>query len=335
MFSKRIGIDLGTANTLVYVGGQGVVLNEPTVVAVRADNNKVVAVGLEAKEMLGRTPGNIVASRPLKDGVIADYQVTESMLEYFIQKVSGKSRLIKPEVMVCIPSGVTQVEKRAVLDATHSAGARAVYLIEEPLAAAIGAKIPIAAASGHMILDSGGGTTDVAVISLGGIVNHASARVGGDALQDAIANYIRKKFGIIIGERFSEDIKIKIGNAIPVKGSEKKMEIRGRDNVSGLPRQEEITEEQVFEAIEPILKKIISAIREVFEKTPPELSSDIIEKGIVLTGGTMLLRNFDKYVTRETGVPAYVAEDPLYCVVRGTGVAIENLELYKKSINSN
>jgi len=335
MFSKRIGIDLGTANTLVYVGGQGVVLNEPTVVAVRADTNRVVAVGIEAKEMLGRTPGNIVASRPLKDGVIADYQITESMLEYFIQKVSGKSRLIKPEVMVCIPSGVTQVEKRAVLDATHSAGARAVYLIEEPLAAAIGAKIPIAAASGHMILDSGGGTTDVAVISLGGIVNHASVRVGGDALQDSIASYIKKKFGIIIGERTSEDIKIKIGNAIPQKGSDKKMEIRGRDNVSGLPRQEEITEEQVYEAMEPILKKIISAIREVFEKTPPELSSDIIEKGIVLTGGTMLLRNFDKYVTRETGVPAYVAEDPLYCVVRGTGVAIENLELYKKSINSN
>ncbi len=334
MFGKRIGIDLGTANTLVYVAGQGVVLNEPTVVAVRADTNKVVAVGAEAKEMLGRTPGNIVASRPLKDGVIADYQITEAMLEYFIQKVSGKSRLIKPEVMVCIPSGVTQVEKRAVIDATHSAGARAVYLIEEPLAAAIGAKIPIAAASGHMILDSGGGTTDVAVISLGGIVNHASARIGGDALQDTIANYIRKKFGIIIGERSSEEIKIKIGNAIPSKNSDKKMEIRGRDSVTGLPRQEEITEEQVFEAIEPILKKIISTIRNVFEMTPPELSSDIIEKGIVLTGGTVLLRNFDKYVTRETGVPAYVAEDPLYCVVRGTGVAIENLELYKRSINN-
>jgi len=335
VFSKRIGIDLGTANTLVYLGGQGVVLNEPTVVAVRADDNKVVAVGLEAKEMLGRTPGNIVASRPLKDGVIADYQVTESMLEYFIQKVTGKSRLIKPEVMVCIPSGVTQVEKRAVLEAAHSAGARAVYLIEEPLAAAIGAKIPIAQASGHMILDSGGGTTDVAVISLGGIVDHASVRLGGDALQEAVANYIRKNYGILIGERSSEDIKIKLGNAIPSKNSDKKMEVRGRDTVSGLPRQEEITEEAVFEAIEPVLKKMVAAIREVFEKTPPELSSDIIEKGIVLTGGTVLLRNFDKYITRETGVPAYVAEDPLFCVVRGTGVAIENLELYKKSINKN
>jgi len=335
VFSKRIGIDLGTANTLVYLGGQGVVLNEPTVVAVRADDNKVVAVGLEAKEMLGRTPGNIVASRPLKDGVIADYQVTESMLRYFIEKVTGKSRLIKPEVMVCIPSGVTQVEKRAVLDATHSAGARAVYLIEEPLAAAIGAKVPIAQASGHMILDSGGGTTDVAVISLGGIVNHASIRIGGDAIQEAIANYVRKKFGILIGERFSEDIKIKLGNAIPSKNSEKKMEVRGRDSVSGLPQQEEVSEENVFEAIEPVLKRMVAAIREVFEKTPPELSSDIIEKGIVLTGGTVLLRNFDKYITRETGVPAYIAEDPLLCVVRGTGVAIENLELYKKSINKN
>lgn len=333
MFSKRIGIDLGTANTLVYLGGQGVVLNEPTVVAVRADDNKVVAVGAEAKEMLGRTPGNIVATRPLRDGVIADYVITESMLAYFIEKVSGRSRFIKPEVMVCVPSGITQVEKRAVLDATQAAGARAVYLIEEPLAAAIGAKIPIAQATGHMILDSGGGTTDIAVISLGGVVVHKSIRVAGDKVEEAISNYIRKKFNLMIGEQTAEEIKINMANAIPAGTSTKKMEVKGRDTVSGLPRHAEIDEFEVNEAIQPVLKAMVGAIRETFEMTPPELASDIIDKGIVLSGGTTLLRNFDKYITRETGVPAYVAEDPLYCVVRGTGVALENLELYKRSIN--
>lgn len=335
MFSKRIGIDLGTANTLVYLAGHGVVLNEPTVVAVRADDNKVVAVGTEAKEMLGRTPGNIVATRPLKDGVIADYVITESMLAYFIEKVTGKSRFIKPEVMVCVPSGITQVEKRAVLDATQSAGARAVYLIEEPLAAAIGAKIPIAQATGHMILDSGGGTTDIAVISLGGVVVHKSIRIAGDKVEEAISNYIRKKFNLMVGEQTSEEIKVTMANAIPASTSTKKMEVKGRDTVSGLPRQAEIDEFEVNEAIQPVLKAMISAIRETFEMTPPELASDIIDKGIVLSGGTTMLRNFDKYITRETGVPAYVAEDPLYCVVRGTGVALENLELYKRSINRN
>lgn len=335
MFSKRIGIDLGTANTLVYLAGHGVVLNEPTVVAVRADDNKVVAVGSEAKEMLGRTPGNIVATRPLKDGVIADYVITESMLAYFIEKVTGKSRFIKPEVMVCVPSGITQVEKRAVLDATQSAGARAVYLIEEPLAAAIGAKIPIAQATGHMILDSGGGTTDIAVISLGGVVVHKSIRIAGDKVEEAISNYIRKKFNLMVGEQTSEEIKVTMANAIPAGTSTKKMEVKGRDTVSGLPRQAEIDEFEVNEAIQPVLKAMISAIRETFEMTPPELASDIIDKGIVLSGGTTMLRNFDKYITRETGVPAYVAEDPLYCVVRGTGVALENLELYKRSINRN
>ena len=332
MFSKRVGIDLGTANVLVYLAGEGVVLNEPTVVAVRADDNKVVAVGSEAKEMLGRTPGNIVATRPLKDGVIADYVITESMLSYFIDKVCGRSRFIKPEVMVCIPSGVTQVEKRAVLDATMASGAGNVYLIEEPLAAAIGAIIPIAQATGHMILDSGGGTTDIAVISLGGVVVHKSIRVAGNKIEEAIANYIRKRFNLLVGERSAEEIKMTLANAI-VGDENKKKEIKGRDSVTGLPRAIEISETEVNEAIQPVLKAMISAIREVFEATPPELASDIIEKGIVLSGGTALLGNLDNYIARETGVPAYVAEDPLFCVVRGVGVALENLELYKRSIN--
>ena len=334
--SKRIGIDLGTANILVYVVGEGVFLNEPTVVAVRADDNKIVAVGHEAKEMLGRTPGNIVAMRPLKDGVIADYVITQDMLSYFIDKVAGRSRFIKPEVMVCIPSGVTQVEKRAVLDATMASGARAVYLIEEPLAAAIGAKIPIAQAAGHMILDSGGGTTDIAVISLGGVVVHKSIKAAGNKLEEAIANYIRKRFNLLVGERTAEEIKIEIGTAlVEPKDDKKVMEIRGRDSVTGLPRSIEISNIEVNEAILPVLKQMIAAIRETFEITPPELASDIIDKGIVLSGGTSLLHNLDKFITRETGVPSYVAEDPLYCVVRGTGVALENLELYKRSINRN
>lgn len=331
--AKRIGIDLGTANVLVYVGGEGVLLNEPTVVAVRADDNKVVAVGTEAKEMLGRTPGNIVATRPLKDGVIADYVITQAMLSYFIDKVAGRTRFMRPEVMVCIPSGVTQVEKRAVLDATAAAGAGSVFLIEEPLAAAIGAKIPIAQATGHMILDSGGGTTDIAVISLGGVVVHKSIKVAGNKTEEAIANYIRKRFNLLVGERSAEDIKVKMANAIVDEKEDKRMEIKGRDSITGLPRAIEITEKEVNEAIQPVLKAFISAIREVFEATPPELASDIIEKGIVLTGGTVLLKNLDNYIARETGVPAYVAEDPLLCVVRGVGVALENLELYKRSIN--
>ena len=333
--SKRVGIDLGTANVLVYVAGEGVVLNEPTVVAVRADDNKVVAVGQEAKEMLGRTPGNIIATRPLKDGVIADYGTTAAMLSYFIDKVCGKSRFFKPEVMVCIPSGITQVEKRAVLDATMAAGAGAVYLIEEPLAAAIGAKLPIAQPTGHMILDSGGGTTDIAVISLGGVVEHKSIRVAGNKTEEAIANYIRKRFNLLVGERTAEEIKIKIGNAMPDPNDPKIMEVRGRDSVTGLPRSIEISDIEANEAILPVLKQMVAAIRETFEITPPELASDIIDKGIVLSGGTSLLKNLDKYITRETGVPSYVAEDPLYCVVRGTGVALENLELYKRSVAKN
>ena len=343
MLSKRVGIDLGTANTLVYVVGEGIVINEPTVVAVTAEENKVVAVGKEAKEMLGRTPGNIVAMRPLRDGVIADYTITEAMLSYFIDKACGSSRFFKPEVMVCIPSGVTQVERRAVLDATMSAGAKVAYLIEEPLAAAIGAKIPIALPAGHMVVDMGGGSTECAVISLGGVVVHHSVRVGGNKIDEAIANYTKKKFNLLIGERTAEEIKIEIGTALcenPPGGEagkaealSKKIEIRGRDSITGLPRTIELTQEQVNEAIMPVLLEIVQGVKGVLEQTPPELASDIIDKGIVMSGGTSLLNNFDKLMTKQTGVPCHVAEDALLCVVRGTGVALENIELYKRSIS--
>ena len=335
MFSKKIGIDLGTANSLVYLAGEGVVLNEPTVVAVTLEDKRVVAVGSEAKDMLGRTPGNIVASRPMKDGVIADYQITEAMLAYFINKVAGKRRVFKPDVMVCVPSGCTQVERRAVVDATLAAGARAVYLIEEPLAAAMGAQIPIANPSGNLIVDSGGGSTEAAVISMGGVVAHASVRMSGNKLDEIIATYIRKKYNLIIGERSAEEVKIKLGDALPDdKAKEKSMEVRGRDAFSSLPRVSSVTVDEVNKAISPILNQMISAIKNVLEQTPPELAADIVDKGIVLSGGSALLKNLDKLVTRQIGVAAVIAEDPMLCVVRGTGVALENLELYKKSIKS-
>lgn len=286
--------------------------------------------------MLGRTPGNIVALRPLKDGVIADYTITEAMLSYFIDKACGKSRFFKPEVMVCIPSGVTQVERRAVLDATMAAGAKIAYLIEEPLAAAIGARIPIAQAAGHMVVDIGGGSTECAVISLGGVVVHSSVRVGGNKIDEAIASYTKKKFNLLIGERTAEQIKIEIGNALIEDKAEedsKTIEIRGRDSVSGLPRTIELSEAQINEAIQPVLLDIIQAVKGVLEQAPPELASDIIDKGIVMSGGTSLLKNFDKFMTKNTGVPCHVAEDSLLCVVRGTGVALENIELYKRSIS--
>jgi len=350
MLNKRVGIDLGTANTLVYLAGEGIVLNEPTVVAVTAEDNRVVAVGKEAKEMLGRTPGNIVAQRPLRDGVIADYTITEAMLSYFIDKATGKARFFKPDVMICIPSGVTQVERRAVLDATMAAGARAAYLIEEPLAAAIGAKIPIAQAAGHMVVDIGGGSTEAAVISLGGVVVHSSTRVAGNKIDEAISSYIKKKFNLLVGERTAEEIKITIGNAFPEDGGPadakamagrqktedsnlRTMEIRGRDSVTGLPRTIEVNELQINEAIKPVLLEMVGGVKKVLEDTPPELASDIIDKGIVMAGGTSLLHNFDKLMTHMTGVPCHVAEDALLCVVRGTGVALENIELYKRSIS--
>lgn len=333
MFFKRLGIDLGTANSLVWLAGEGVVLNEPTVVAVATPDNRVVAVGNEAKEMLGRTPGYIVASRPMRDGVIADYVVTEAMLRYFLDRVCGVHRVFKPEVMVSVPTGCTQVEHRAVEDAAMSAGARNVYIIFEPLAAAIGAKIPIAQPSGNMIVDIGGGSTEAAVISLGGVVVHKSARVAGNKIDEAVSNYIKKHYNLLIGERMAEDIKIQIGSALlPLAGGEKKMEVRGRDAFSGLPRLIEITSQEITEAIQPPLSAILACIKGVLEETPPELASDIIDKGMILAGGSSLLRGLDRFVTQATGVPAQVAEEPLLCVVRGTGVAIENLDLYKRSI---
>jgi len=332
MFTSRIGIDLGTANSLVYVQGKGVVLNEPTVVAVTVDDNKVIAVGNQAKEMLGKTPVNIVASRPMRDGVIADYTVTEAMLRYFINQVSGFFRLFRPEVMVCAPAGGTTVERRAVLDAALSAGARTAYLIDEALAAAIGAGLPIAEASGNMIVDIGGGTTEVAVISLGGIVVHRTQKVAGNKLDEAIASYVRRKHNLLIGERTAEEIKLKIGSATPLD-KELTMEIKGRDAFSGLPSVIKISTSEIIEAIKPQLKEMVNAIKSVLEETPPELSSDIIDRGMVLSGGTSLLRNLDRLITQETGVPAHVAEDPLFCVARGTGVAIENLDKFKRNIS--
>ena len=332
MLSKRIGIDLGTANSLVWVEGEGIVLNEPTVVAVSLDDNQVVAVGNEAKQMLGRTPGNIQASKPMRDGVIADYVVTEAILRYFIQKVAGRAMFFKPEVMICVPAGCTQVERRAAVDATLSAGARHAYLIDEPLAAAIGAGIPIEIPSGNMIVDIGGGATEAAVISLGGVVAHKAARVAGNKIDEAIANWIRRKHNLIVGEQTAEEIKLKIGSAMPL-AKEETVGVKGRDSIMGLPKTATLSSTEVTEAIRPVLSQIIGAIKAVLEEIPPELASDIIDKGIVLSGGTSLLRGFDKLVTTEIGVPAHVAEEPMLCVVKGTGVVLENFELYKRAIS--
>jgi len=331
MISKRIGIDLGTANSLIYVEGQGIVLNEPTVVAITIDDERVIAVGNEAKQMLGRTPGNIRASRPMRDGVIADYIVTEAILRYFIQKATGRNLFFKPEVMICVPAGCTQVERRAVLDATLAAGARAAYLIDEPLAAAIGAEIPIAAPSGNMIVDIGGGAAEAAVISLGAVVVHKSVRVAGNKIDESIAFYIRKNHNLIIGDQTAEAIKIKIGSAMPLIKVEK-MEVKGRDSITGLPKITELDSTEITEAIRPTLNQIIGSVKSVLEDTPPELASDIIDKGIVMSGGTSLLRGFDRFMTQEVGVPAHPAEDTLLCVVKGIGLALENIDLYKRTI---
>jgi rod shape-determining protein MreB len=309
------------------------VVNEPTVVAISSEDNKVVAVGEEAKKMLGRTPEALIASRPMRDGVIADYQVTEAMLRYFIGKVVGRFQFFKPDVMVCVPAGCTQVERRAALDATLSAGASHAYLIDEPLAAAIGAQIPVSAPSGHMIVDIGGGSTEAAVISLGGVVVHKSARVAGNKIDEAIQSYLKKKHNLIIGDQTAEDIKLKIGSAIPTAKTEK-LEISGRDLVFGLPRTVILTSDEVTEAIKPVLMQIIGAVKGVLEDTPPELAADIIDKGIIMSGGTSILRGFDKLMTEETGVPAHTADDPLLCVVRGTGLVLENIELWKRSVTT-
>lgn len=331
MFIKKVGIDLGTTNILVHVPKKGIIINEPSVVAISVMDKKILAVGSEAKEMLGRTPDTIIASRPLKDGVIADYKTTEAMLRYFINKALSGVHLFRPEVMVSVPAGITSTERRAVIDATIAAGAKAAYIIKEPIVAAIGADIPIGSASGHMIIDIGGGTAEMAVISLGGIVASDSVRIGGNKLDQAILEYVRRKFGLAIGERTAEDIKIKIGSAISLE-SKLSMEVKGRDMVSGLPKTIILNSDNVTEAIQDELNGIIAACKEVLHKTPPELSADVMEKGMVLTGGSSLLRNLDTLLSEATGVPAYVADDALLCVAKGTGVALENLESYKRSI---
>ena len=331
MFVKKIGIDLGTANTLVHVPGRGIVINEPSVVAISLNEKIVLAVGDEAKEMIGRTPDTIIASRPLKHGVIADYKTTEAMLRYFIHKALGGWRLFRPEVMVAVPAGITSTERRAVVDATIAAGARAAYIIKEPIAAAIGANIPIGSASGHMIIDLGGGTSEMAVISLGGIVANTSVRIGGNKLDIAIMEYTRRKYNLAVGERTAEEVKIEIGSALYLQ-KKMSMEIRGRDMVSGLPRTITITSDDITEAIQAELEGIILAVKTVLQNTPPELAADVIDKGIVLAGGSSLLRNMDRLIAQATGVPAYTADDALLCVAKGTGIALENLESYKRSI---
>jgi rod shape-determining protein MreB len=327
----KIGIDLGTANILVYVKGKGIVITEPSVVAV-SDDNRIVAVGEEAREMIGRTPGNIQAIRPMKDGVIADYVITEAMLRHFIGKATkNRISISRPEVMISVPAGVTSVEKRAVRDAALKAGAKEAFLIEEPLAAAIGANVPISGPSGNMIIDIGGGTSEIAVIALGGIVVSHSLRVGGNKFDESIATYIRKKYNLMVGERTAEEVKMAIGTALPLE-REMTMEVRGRDLIAGLPRTIPITSSEVMEAIEAPLQQLVAAVRTVLEQTPPELSSDIIDKGMVMSGGGSLLRNSDKLLTQVTGVPCHVAENPLNCVALGTGLALEHFDFFKKSL---
>ena len=333
IFSKKLGIDLGTANTLVYLPGKGVVLNEPSVVAVSEQDNTILAIGIEAKEMIGKTPESIIVYRPMKDGVIADYRVTEAMLRYFITKTLGKYNLFKPDVMVSVPAGITSTERRAVVEAAVKAGASNAYVVKEPILAAIGAGIPIHESKGHMIMDIGGGTTDVAVIALGGIVASTSVKCAGDKIDLAIADYIKKTFNLAIGDRTAEAIKIKIGAAIPLE-EELTITIKGRDFIQGLPRTSQISTNEIVRAIDKELRMMISSIKEVLSLTPPELSADIIDDGIIMTGGSSQLRNLADLIYRRTGVKARVADEPLLCVVKGTGEALNHLETYKKTILS-
>ncbi|MEI7777321.1 MAG: rod shape-determining protein [bacterium] len=330
-FTHKLGIDLGTANTLVFVPGKGIVLNEPSVVAVSERDNKILAVGVEAKTMIGRTPENIIAYRPMKDGVIADYRVTEAMLRYYINKALGKWNIFKPEVMVSVPAGVTSTERRAVIEAAIKAGAKNAYVVKEPILAAIGAGISIQEAMGHMIVDIGGGTTDVAVISLGGIVASTSVKCAGNRIDASIVDYIKKTFNLAIGDKMSEDIKINIGSAIPLD-EELSMTIKGRDFLTGLPRSVEVKSNEIVKAIGRELREMIKAIKDVLQETPPELAADIIDQGIIMTGGSSQLRNFPELVFRRTGVKAVLADEALYCVAKGTGIALEHLDTYKKTI---
>jgi len=335
VFAKQIGIDLGTANVIVYVRGKGIVLTEPSVVALVQDEDtrspRIVAVGEEARLMIGRTPGGITALKPMRDGVIADYVITEHLLRHFINKIAGRVRLFQPELMISVPSGVTSVERRAVKDAAIRAGARSALLIEEPLAAAIGANIPISGPSGNLIIGIGGGTAEIAVISLGGIVVSRSVRFAGNKLDEAITSFIRRRYNLMIGERTAEDVKIQIGSALPMD-PELTMEVRGRDLIAGLPRTITVGSNEITEAMEPVLQQIVNAVKGVLEETPPELASDVIDKGMVLTGGGALLRNMDKLLTQVTGVACYVAENPLYCVAKGTGLALEHLDFFRRSL---
>ncbi|MFW5836505.1 MAG: rod shape-determining protein [Desulfovibrionaceae bacterium] len=330
-FSSDLAIDLGTANTLVYVKGKGVMLSEPSVVAVKKDargGNKVLSVGLEAKKMLGRTPGNIVAIRPMKDGVIADFEVTEAMLRHFITKVHNSRKLVRPRIMICVPTGITQVEKRAVKESAQSAGAREVYLIEEPMAAAIGANLPITEPTSNMVVDIGGGTTEIAVISLSGIVYAKSVRVGGDKMDEAIMQYVKRKYNMLIGESTAEDVKIKIGSAYPMN-EDTTIEVKGRDLVTGIPQNKTISTEEVRAAISEQVDSVVQGVRIALEQTPPELAADIVDRGIVLTGGGALLRGLDDLLKQETQLPITVVDDPLTAVVVGSGRALDNIELYK------
>ena len=328
-FSNDIGIDLGTANTLVYVKDRGIVLREPSVVAIQQGSNRVLAVGEEAKRMLGRTPGNIVAIRPMKAGVIADFEVTEAMLRYFIRKAHNRKWVVRPRIIISVPSGITEVEKRAVKDSATHAGAREVYLIEEPMAAAIGVGLPVQEPAGNMIVDMGGGTTEVAIISLAGIVLSRSVRVGGDEMDEAIVQYLKRVYNLMIGERTAEEIKITIGSAYPL-GEEMSMEVKGRDLVAGLPKTLTITSEEIREALQEPVSAIVEAIRITLERCPPELSSDLVDRGIVLAGGTSQLRGMDKLLAEQTGLPVHVAEDPLSAVAEGTGVVLHELNFLRK-----
>ncbi len=331
-FSNDLAIDLGTANTLIYLKGQGIVCNEPSVVAVQNDANtgrrKIVAVGAEAKNMLGRTPDSITAIRPVKEGVIADFEITEQMLRFLIRKVHNRKTLVRPRIIICVPHGITEVEKRAVRDSAESAGAREVYLIEEPMAAAIGAGLPITEACGSMILDIGGGTTEIAIISLKGIVFSRSLRVGGDKMDEAISNYVKRRYNILVGERTAEQIKIAVGSAVPT-GENLSVEIRGRDLVQGVPKSVVVSEEEVRDALMEPVNQIIDLVRMALEKTPPELSSDIVDRGITLTGGGALLRNLDRLISQETGLPVVLVDDPLSAVVLGSGAVLDQLDLLK------
>jgi len=333
VFIKKIGIDLGTCNSVVFVPQKGVVLKEPTVVAVSLSENKILAVGAEAKEMIGRTPDTIKVYRPMKDGVIADYRVTQAMLKYFIDKSCGSFRILKPEVLIGVPAGITSTERRAVVEAGVAAGAKAVFVAKEPILAAIGAGVPINSCSGHMIIDIGGGTAEAAVISLGGIVTSHSIRVAGDKMDEAISDYVKRKYNLAVGDQTAEGMKIKIGSAIPEK-KERYLEVKGRDLISGLPRVIKISSNNVSEAVSDALKDIIQAIKLVLRNTPPELSADIMDKGMVLTGGSSQLRNLDVLISQVTGVPCFLAEESILCVAKGTGVVLENLDVYKKSVMS-